>query len=556
MADDPSSAAAAVRDFHRARRRASLSRLVNQMGGGRPRLLPYDEVRRRLRAVESGGKRLEDVPVDAIVGSVGRYNDFTSGFLPRHDSDEGRWVGVQMAMTGLRGVPPIEVYRLGDAYFVRDGNHRVSVARQLGVRYIQAYVTPVRTRVPYSPEDDPDTLILKSEYADFLEATGLDELRPDADVQVSAPGAYEALLEHISVHRYFMGIDEDREVGYQEAVGHWYDHVYGPLVESIRTSGILREFPGRTEADLYLWLAEHRARVEEDLGWELPGQQVVQGVAGTQFAGEEEQRALLEHLSEDEAARSRGYLADDLLVAFDPGEGGRQALDQALILAQREHARIYGLRVTAAAVSEEERRSARELFDRRCSEAGVVGQLAFLEGDATSHIVGRGTWVDVVVATLAHPTGEGGEAVLPREVRSLLRRSPRPLLALSGTVTALDRPLLAYDGGTRAEMALFAAVYAAVKWNQHPVVTTVSEGAGRADEVLARARAMFDRYGARADYVPAHGPVADAITRVAHEHDCDVILMGSYTYSRWLEEMFGGVLEQVLRRARMPVLIT
>ena len=555
MSDDGGLAASAVHDFQRARRRANLSRLVKQLAGGPTRLLPYEEVRRRLRAVESAGKRLEDVPLDAIVGSVGRYNDFTREFLPRFDADQPRWVGVKMAMTGLAGVPPIDLYRLGDAYFVRDGNHRVSVARQLGARTIQAYVTPVATRVPYSPHDDPDALILKSEWADFLDATRLDELRPGADLEVTEPGAYEALLEHISVHRYYMGIDEDREVGYEEAVAHWHDAIYRPLVESIRTSGILRGFPGRTETDLYLWLADHRARVEEALGWELPGQQVVQAVAGGHLAGAEERGALLERLATDEGARERGYLADDLLVAFDLGEAGRQALDQALVLAGRERARVYGLRVVPPDAPPEERDRTRETFEAACRDAGVSGQLALLDGDPVTHILERAAWVDVVIANLAYDGGAGREAGLSTAFRPLLRRSPRPLLALSGTVTDLARPLLAYDGGARAETALFAAVYAAVKWGQTPVVTCVAE-AGRADEVLARARAMFERYGASADYVRTQGPVADAIVGLAHERSCDMIMMGSYRYSRLLEQVFGGVLEQVLRRAGVPVLIT
>ncbi|MCZ7600047.1 MAG: hypothetical protein M5U09_23090 [Gammaproteobacteria bacterium] len=121
------------------------------------------------------------------------------------DEDRGRWVGVKLAMTGLEGVPPIEVYRLGDAYFVKDGNHRVSVARQLGSKYIQAYVTPVHVRVPFGPDVDRDGLIIASELAAFLEETHLDELRPVADLRVTVPGQYPTLLEHIRVHRLLHG---------------------------------------------------------------------------------------------------------------------------------------------------------------------------------------------------------------------------------------------------------------------------------------------------------------------------------------------------------------
>jgi nucleotide-binding universal stress UspA family protein len=557
MAEGSVGAARAVEDFYRARRRATLSRFLAQMGGGRGgALIPYEEVRVRLRAVESAERRLEDVPLDAIVGSVGRYQDFTREFLPRASASRERWVGVKMAMTGLEGVPPIELYRVGDAYFVRDGHHRVSVARELGARYVQAYVTPVRTRVPYAGEDDPETLILKSEYVAFLERTRLDELRPGADLSLTEPGSYDKLLEHISVHRYYMGIDEDREVGWEEAVVHWYDTVYAPVLASIRASGVLRGFPGRTEADLYLWLAEHRARLEEELGWELPSQQVVSGVAGEPLAGEEERGALLRSLAESPEARERGYLADDLLVAFDLGEPGLTALDQGLILAGREQARVYGLRVLDPGSDDAERAQTRATFEARCAEAGVDGQLAFEEGDPVGRIVDRARWADLVICNVAYPERPGEPATLAQNVRPLLRRSPRPLLALPGATSALERPLLAYDGGVRARTALFATVYMALRWGVHPVVLTVGEGPVATSEPLQEARAMFERYGVRAEYVAADGSVADGILRVADERDRDVIVMGSHTWRRWLEGVLGGLLEQVLMRAERPVLIT
>jgi nucleotide-binding universal stress UspA family protein len=557
MADGSVGAAQAVEDFYRVRRRATLSRFLSQMGTGRGRtLVPYEEVRSRLHAVESAERRLEDVPLEAIVGSVGRYQDFTREFLPRASASRDRWVGVKMAMTGLEGVPPIELYRVGDAYFVRDGHHRVSVARDLGARYVQAYVTPVRTRVPYAGEDDPETLILKSEYTAFLERTGLDQLRPDADLSLTEPGAYDKLLEHISVHRYYMGIDEDREVGWEEAVVHWYDRVYAPVLASIRASGILRGFPGRTEADLYLWLAEHRARLEDELGWELPSEQVVSGVAGEALAGDEERGAVLRTLAENPSARQPGHLADDLLVAFDLGEPGMNALEQALILAEREQARVYGLRVLPPGAEPAEREETRATFETRCAEAGVDGQLAFDEGDPVGRIVDRARWADVVICNVAYPEHPGQPATLAQNVRPLLRRSPRPLLALPGVTSRLERPLLAYDGGVRAQSALFATAYVALRWGVRPVVVTVGYGPAVTAEPLQEARAMFERYGVVADYVATDGPVAEGIVRVADERDRDVIVMGSHTWRRWLEGVLGGLLEQVLMRASRPVLIT
>ena len=150
-------------------------------------MLSYEDVRQKLRAYGSSERGLQDIPLDAIVGSVGRYNDFTRDFLPRLDVNKDRWARVMAASNKMAGLPPIDVYKIGDVYFVQDGNHRVSVARQLGSRTIQAYVTEVQTRVPMSPDTRPDDMIVKAEYAGFLERTRLDELRPEADLSVTIP---------------------------------------------------------------------------------------------------------------------------------------------------------------------------------------------------------------------------------------------------------------------------------------------------------------------------------------------------------------------------------
>src|SRR5690606_30195065 len=262
MADATETRATAAYDFQRARRRAALRSVVARLlGASDQRLLPYEEVRRRLRAVEGSGATLQDVPLDAIVGSVGRYQDFTREFLPLVDEDKPRWVGVRLAMTGMEGVPPVELFRIGDAYFVKDGNHRVSVARQLGAKTINAYVTPVYSRVPLGPDADAEAIALAGSYAAFLEETGIDQLRPGVDLRLTEPLRYPSLLEHISVHRYFMGIDEDRPVSWEEAVAHWYDTVYLPVAEAIREHDLLARFEGRTVTDLYLFLSDHRARL-------------------------------------------------------------------------------------------------------------------------------------------------------------------------------------------------------------------------------------------------------------------------------------------------------
>jgi hypothetical protein len=269
MEQELQSLLAAIDDFHKARSLAALKEILARITGDSTQLLSFDDVRKKLKVKGSFEKGLRDIPLNAIVGSVGRYHDFTKDFLPKQDADETRWARVKMAATGLVGFDPIEVYQIGEVYFVKDGNHRVSVARQLGATHIQAFVTEIQTRAPLTPDIKPDDLILKAEYADFLEKTRLDELRPGSDLSVTVPGQYPILLEHINMHRYFMGIDFQRDIAYDEAVTHWYDYVYLPVVQIIRERGILRFFPDRTEADLYLWIAEHHADLEKKLGWKI-----------------------------------------------------------------------------------------------------------------------------------------------------------------------------------------------------------------------------------------------------------------------------------------------
>jgi hypothetical protein len=264
--------ASANEDFRRARSQAKLEEIMARLTGRSAELLCYADVRQNLTATAPAPRRLQDIPIDAIVGSVGRCTDFTRSFLPLKDSDRARWAKVELAMSDLQGLPPIEVYQIDQVYFVVDGNHRVSIARQFGSAYIQAYVTEVKTKLSLSPNDQPDDLIVRAEYTDFLERTHLDELRPDGDLSVSVPGQYRELEEHIAAHRYLMGVEvekEEREIPYELAVADWYDTVYLPVVQIIREKDILRDFPRRTETDLYVWIAKHRDELAQQLDEEI-----------------------------------------------------------------------------------------------------------------------------------------------------------------------------------------------------------------------------------------------------------------------------------------------
>jgi hypothetical protein len=223
----------------------------------RPRdLLPFEEVRERLKLRRVVDRGARDVPLERIVGTFGRRGEFNRAFLPRSESLRERWEDVRDLAVGAAGFPLVELYQVGEAYFAVDGHHRISVARSLGAPSIEAHVLEFLTPVPLGADASPEDVLQKEGLADFLETTGLAPSGPD-ELRVTHPGDYAEMLEHVAVHRYFLGLDLERDVSWVEAVRSWYETLYRPMTETIRSSGVLDDFPGRTEADLYLFTARH-----------------------------------------------------------------------------------------------------------------------------------------------------------------------------------------------------------------------------------------------------------------------------------------------------------
>lgn len=264
----PDAVSAATKAFRQARWRADLQKLRAWITGQSTELLCYYEVRELLQQEAEFAVSRQEIPLASIVGSVDRCTDYTPGFLPLNDSDQERWTGVKRAFASGRALPPIQVYRTGDVYFVIDGNHRVSVARQLGRTHIEAHVVHIRARVPFSGEDPPAELARKRHYAHFLEVTRLHEVRPQADPWLATPEHYEDLQAEIGAHRRFLSEAGRRGVSAEEAAAHWYDSVYLPAVEVMRRC--LSPLPaGWTEASGYLALRTHHSALEEALGQEV-----------------------------------------------------------------------------------------------------------------------------------------------------------------------------------------------------------------------------------------------------------------------------------------------
>jgi ParB-like nuclease domain len=209
---------------------------------------------------------VQEIPLDRVVGSAGppgKAGDFDPGFLPIDRRLRDRWTRIYRAMVEGEELPPIDVYMVGDNYYVIDGHHRVSVARSLGRDVINARVIEINTTAPLGPEFDAAALLRAAEYRQFLETTRLHELRPEARLEVSRLGRYDEILNHILGHRYFLGLEPDGELSLPKAAASWYDNVYVPVAEVIRKHSVLDHFPGWTEADLYVELSRRWLELSE-----------------------------------------------------------------------------------------------------------------------------------------------------------------------------------------------------------------------------------------------------------------------------------------------------
>jgi uncharacterized ParB-like nuclease family protein len=245
----------AAEDFETARARAFRRAIRAALTGRARQLQSFETV---LHAAGAEGRSfggVQEIPLDKVVGSAappGKAADFDPAFLPVNRRLRERWTRIYTAMVEGDELPPIDVYKVDDNFYVIDGHHRVSVARTLGRDRINARVIEVRTRAPLGPDVDAAALLRAAEYSTFLESTQLHRVRPEARLECSRLGRYDELFKHVLGHRYFLGLERGQQVPMAEAAASWYDHVYLPIAKVIRKHKVLEQFPGWTEADLYV----------------------------------------------------------------------------------------------------------------------------------------------------------------------------------------------------------------------------------------------------------------------------------------------------------------
>ncbi|MDR3171589.1 MAG: transcriptional regulator [Treponema sp.] len=250
----------AAEDFTKARGKAVLSQIQHFLNADKDKLLSFNDVKEILKPKNEVYKGMQVVPIKLIVGSEGRYRDFNKYFLPRAEYLRNRWERVDQARLEDMTLPPIRLYEIGGAYFVRDGNHRVSVARTQGGESIDAEVTSLASEITITPSMTVDELrdqVLHYEKELFYEKTSFGKLTDDYDLDFSTPGQYEVIYNHILVHKYYLNQHIDRELPFSDALFSWYNNVYAPIIQIIKEEWIQLDFPGNTPSDLYVWIVKY-----------------------------------------------------------------------------------------------------------------------------------------------------------------------------------------------------------------------------------------------------------------------------------------------------------
>jgi hypothetical protein len=263
----------ASEDFSKARARAILSQIQHFMNTDKDKLLSFNDVKEILKPKNQTYKGMQTVPIDHIVGSEGRYRDFNKFFLPKADHLKSRWVRVDEAHIRDIILPPIQLYEIGGVYFVRDGNHRVSVAKSQGIEMIDAEVISLSSEVAIEPSMTTDDLrekIIGIEKKAFYEKTEFGKYTNCYDLDFSMPGRYDVIYNHILVHKYYLNQGVSKEIPFSEALISWYNHVYEPIINIIKDERLYLNFPGRTAGDLYVWIVKHWDFLKKKYGIQYP----------------------------------------------------------------------------------------------------------------------------------------------------------------------------------------------------------------------------------------------------------------------------------------------
>lgn len=554
----------ALDDFHRLRSKAALDRFWAGIRGESLDLLPYDEVSSKLRAVSQTNLGLQLVNLDNIIGSVNRTSDFDRNFRPLLDGDSSRWADVKAAMTSpfTAGVPPVSLYKIGEAYFVMDGNHRISIAKEMGLDSIEAYVTEVKTKVPLSSSFTLEELVEKAALADFLEDTHLDRILPGIDLSLKRIENYPLLREHINVHQYYMGIDQKREISFDDAALDWYDKVYAPVVRVIEDSELRYEYPEFTITDLYLWVLDKQQALLHEYGTSFKTGNVVDFVASQDGKQTKTAGIAADIESGNPGNRFLDTYSDclfrDILVGVSHADYDLLALQQAMMINRCSDGNIMGLHVKAdtdlaTANTEAELETS---FYQQLNNGRMNGRFIKVSGNISKTLQEYGLLSDVTVVKLTYPPGGSLFDRLSSGIITLLQTSRRPIMFVKELVTPVSRILLIFDDGEKGREAFYIAAYYAARYGCGLFIAFNDKDGKTSEDSLSFIQDYLSEDKLDYQFVSLSYPLqADNLVKLIEDNAISTMILGGYRSSGLLGRIFSSNVDRVLELSPVPVLV-
>ncbi|MBR0032704.1 MAG: transcriptional regulator [Treponema sp.] len=256
-------------DFSKARNKALFNEIQHFLNPDEATLISFSDIKKMLKPNNEVYKGMQVIPVKLIVGSEGRYQDFDNRFFPKRLHLKTRWEHIDMAHLNDIALPPISLYELGGVYFVRDGNHRVSVAKAKGIEFIDAEVVSLQSEIKLHPGDSLQKMTKQVIYYEkrvFYGETGFGDVTDYWCLDFSVTGQYDVIYNHILTHKYYINMNKSDEISMEEAIMSWFDTVYLPVIRIIESHKIMRLFKKRTKSDLYVWLIKYWDELKQKFG--------------------------------------------------------------------------------------------------------------------------------------------------------------------------------------------------------------------------------------------------------------------------------------------------
>ena len=247
-------------DFAKARNKAFFNEIQHLLSPEEASLISLNDVKQLIRPINETYLGMKVIPIDKIIGSEGRYKDFDNNFFPKSSHLRHRWEHVDEAAIKSITLPPIKVYEINGLYFVRDGNHRVSVAKARGTEFIDAEVVTLQSEIKLKkPNNMNDVVkqIINYEKRLFYAETSFGDITDFWCLDFSRAGRYDVIYNHILTHKYFLNQQQEDEVSMEDAILSWFTKVYVPIISTIQKKKILKKFPKRTYSDLYVWIVRY-----------------------------------------------------------------------------------------------------------------------------------------------------------------------------------------------------------------------------------------------------------------------------------------------------------